>query len=133
MACVYRNTANCAEERTQRRFAVKFLINDVTNRPGRGELKDERVHPRDVIRQKEKAALGQIVETERADAIKKTDERSAKKIERALTHGHVRHRFLFTISLRPFICQSAISNGNERPSCPRRPNRARAPARGQSF
>src|SRR5205807_5509742 len=33
----------------------------------------------------------------------------------------------------PSICQSATADGNERPSCPRRPKRARTPACHQSF
>jgi hypothetical protein len=45
-----------------------------------------------VIGQKEEAALRQIFEAERMDAIKESDERPAKKMERALTGGHVRYR-----------------------------------------
>src|SRR5207302_2269156 len=129
MPDVNRNAADGAHEWAEHRFVIKFLIDDVTNRPRACQLENKRVDPSDVIGQKQKTALGQIFETERADAIKKFDERPAKKMERALTGGNVRHRFLFTISPWRFICQSAIRNGNPRPSCPRRPNCARAVAR----
>ena len=33
-----------------------------------------------------------VLEAKRVDAIKESDERPAKKMERALTGGHVRHR-----------------------------------------
>jgi hypothetical protein len=33
-----------------------------------------------------------MLEAERVDAIEESDERPAKKMERALTGGHVRHR-----------------------------------------
>src|SRR5205814_10030165 len=120
-------------ERAEHRLVIKFLIDDVTNGSRTGELQDERVNPGDMIWQKEKAAFRQMLEAEGADTIKNFDERPAKKMERALTGGHVRHRLLFTISLRPSICQSASRNGNERPSCPRRPNRARAAPCDQSL
>src|SRR5438132_11350244 len=133
MVDVNRDATNTAKERAQRRFLIKFLIDDVTNRAGACELEDEGIDPGDVIWQKKETAFGQMLEADGVDAIKESDERPAKKMERALTGGHVRHRFLFTISLRPSICQSASGNGNERPSCPRRPNRARAAPCDQSL
>src|SRR5206468_11936976 len=133
MADINRNAADCAQKRAQDRLVIKFLIDDVTNRPRACELEDEGIDPGDVIRQKKKSAFGQVFESERVDPIKESDERPAKKMERALTGGHVRHRLLFTISLRTSICQSASRNGNERPSCPRRPNRARAAPCDQSL
>jgi hypothetical protein len=71
---------------------IKFLIDDVTNRPRASELQDDGIDPRDVIRQKKKSAFGQVFESERVDPIKETNERPRKKMERALTGGHVRHR-----------------------------------------
>ena len=59
---------------------------------GTCELENESIDPGDVIGQKQEAAFRQIFEAERVDAIKNFDERPARKMERALTGGHVRHR-----------------------------------------
>src|SRR4029077_3292736 len=133
MADVDWNAADRAQKWAQDRFAIKFLIEDVTKRAGRCELQDERVDPGDVIGQKKKAAFRQVFEAECVDPIKESNEGPPKKMERALTGGHVRHRLSFTINVRPFICQSATADGNERPSRPRRPNRTRAASHDQSF
>ena len=71
---------------------IKFLIDDVTNRSRASELEDEGIDPGDVIGQEEEAAFRQMLKTERLDPIKEFDERPPKKMERALTGGHVRHR-----------------------------------------
>src|SRR6266446_788491 len=107
MADVNRDATDTAKKRAQRRFLIKFLIDDVTDGAGACELEDKGIDPRDVIGQKKEAALWQMFESERVDPIKETNERPRKKMERALTGGHVRHRLLFTISARPSICQSA--------------------------
>jgi hypothetical protein len=133
MADVNRDATDTAKKRAQRRFLIKFLIDDVTDGAGACELEDEGIDPGDVIWQKKEATFGQMLEADGVDAIKESDERPAKKMERALTGGHVRHRLLFTISVRTSICQSATADGNERPSRPRRPNRARAASHDQSF
>src|SRR2546423_3431142 len=111
MADVNRDATDSAHEPVQHWFAIKFLIDDVTNRAGACELEDEGIDPGDVIGQKEEAALGQMFEAEGADTIENFDERPAKKMERALTGVHVRHRLLFTISARQSICQSATGHG----------------------
>jgi hypothetical protein len=113
MADVNRDTTDGAQEWAQHRFVIELLINDVTNRSRACELEDEGVDPGDVIRQEEEAAFRQMLKSERANAIENFDERPPKKMERALTGGHVRHRLLrllFTISVRPFICQSTIGH-----------------------
>src|SRR5258708_2038134 len=107
MSYIYRNTAGRSQKRAQHRLVIKFLIDDVTNRSRASELQDDGVHPGDVIGQKKKSAFRQLFESERVDPIKETNERPRKKMERALTGGHVRHRLSFTISARPSICQSA--------------------------
>src|SRR5438270_5929933 len=104
MAGVNRDAADRAQKRAQCRFVIKFLVNNVTNRAWTGELEDEGIDPGDVIGQKQEATFGQILQAKGADTIEKSDERPAKKMERALTGGHVRHRLLrllFTISARP--------------------------------
>src|SRR5436190_24067692 len=111
MADVNRDATDSAHKPVQHWFAIKFLIDDVTNGAGACELEDEGIDPGDVIGQKEEAALRQMFEAEGANAIENFDERPAKKMERALTGGHARHRLLrllFTISLRPSICQSQV-------------------------
>src|SRR5256885_8854176 len=103
MADVNRDTTDSAHKPVQHWFAIKFLIDDVTNGAGACELEDEGIDPGDVIGQKEEAALGQMFETEGADTIENFDERPAKKMERALTGGHNKDRFfsfLFFISPR---------------------------------
>ena len=62
------------------RFAVKFLIDDVTNRSGTSELEDEGVDPGDVVGQKEEAAFRQILKSQRVNAIENSDEPPAKKM-----------------------------------------------------
>src|SRR6266849_8719861 len=98
MTGVDRNAADRSQKRFQCRLVIKFLVDDVTNRSWTAELEDERVDPADVIGQKEKAAFGQMLEAERADAVKEFDERPAKKMECALTGGHVKHCLSFTIN-----------------------------------
>src|SRR5438045_3773842 len=132
MADVNRDAADSAHKRAQHWFTIKFLIDDVTNRSRASELENQGIDPGDVIGQKQEAALRQMFEAEGVDTIENFDERPAKKMERALTGVHVRHRLLrllFTISLQPSICQSASSNGNKRPSFPRRPDGTRTIAR----
>ena len=92
MSYIDRNAAGRSQKRPQHRLVIKFLIDDVTNRPRASELQDDGIDPRDVIRQKKKSAFGQVFESERVDPIKETNERPRKKMERALTGGHVRHR-----------------------------------------
>src|SRR5438067_2630158 len=113
MAGVNRDAADRAQKRAQCRLVIKFLVDDVTNRAWTGELEDEGIDPGDVIGQKEEAPLRQMFKAKSADPIEKSDERPAKKMERALTGGHARHRLLrllFTINARPSICQSAIGH-----------------------
>jgi len=64
---------------------IKFLIDDVTDRSRASELEDDGVDPGNVIWQKEETAFRQMLEAEGVDAIKGSDERPAKKMERALT------------------------------------------------
>jgi hypothetical protein len=64
----------------EQRFAIKFLIDDVTNGARAGELEDNGIDPADVIGQKKKAAFRQMFDTEWADAIKNSDQRPAKKV-----------------------------------------------------
>src|SRR5256885_16982960 len=92
MADVNRDAADSAHKWAQHWLLINFLIDDVTNGAGRCELEDESIDPGDVIGQKEEAALRQMFEAEGADTIENFDERPAKKMERALTGGHVRHR-----------------------------------------
>src|ERR1700724_1037113 len=136
MADVDGNATGRVQKRAQHRFVIKFLVDDVTNRAGACELEDEGIDPGDVVGQKEEPALWQVLEAEGMDAIEEFDERPPKKMERALTGGHVRHRLLrllFTISPQASICQSTSSDGNKRPSSPRRLHRTRAAPCNQSF
>jgi hypothetical protein len=71
---------------------IKLLVDDVTNGAGASELENESIDPGNVIGQKEEAALRQMLEAEGVDAIEQFDERPTKKMERALSGGHVRHR-----------------------------------------
>ena len=61
------------------------LIDDVPDRTRAGELEEESVHPGDVIGHKKKPATRQIVQTERSDAIKATNQQPTKEIEGALS------------------------------------------------
>jgi hypothetical protein len=70
MSLVDWNATDDPQEGVQQRFAIKFLINDVANRPGTGELQHDRVDPADVVRQEEKAAGWQIIGSERIDPVK---------------------------------------------------------------
>src|SRR4051794_9927118 len=51
-----RDASNRAQDRMQNRLVIIFLVDDVADRPGTGELQDEGVNPTDVIRYKKKAA-----------------------------------------------------------------------------
>src|SRR5712691_7974295 len=50
------NTTDDAQEGSQDRFVIEFLVDDVTNGTRTGQLQHNRVDPADVIRQKEKSA-----------------------------------------------------------------------------
>ncbi len=90
----------------QDRFAIKFLVDDVTNWARAGELQNDCIHPGDVVRQEQKSALRQIVSSECSDPIKATYQRPAEEIERAFSGGHGSHCLSFTINAWP----SAIGN-----------------------
>ncbi len=70
LALADRDATNRAQNRMQHSLVIIFVVDDVADRPGAGELQDEGVHPADVIRHKKKAAGRQIFQTERSDAIK---------------------------------------------------------------
>ena len=106
MPYINRNTAHQPQERTQRWFAVEFLVDDITNWARASELQDHGINPTDVVGQEKKAAFRQIVDSERSDPIKTTNQRPAKEIESAFSGGDGTHRLSFTIN----ACPSAIGN-----------------------
>ena len=60
------------------------LIDDVPDGPRAGDLQDKGVHPGDMVGHKKKPATRQIFQTERSDAIKRTNQQPTKEIEAAL-------------------------------------------------
>src|SRR6266478_1158183 len=100
------DAAHQPQKRVQDRFAIKFLVDDVANWPGPGELQNHRIHPSDMVRQEQESAFWQVVSSERSDSIKATHQQPPEEIERAFCGGHGSHCLSFTINLWP----SAIGN-----------------------
>ena len=92
LALADRDAANRAQDRMQYPLVIIFLFDDVADRPGTGELQDKGVHPRDMIGDEKKAAVRQVFQTVRSDAIKAAHQWPAKEIERAFGSGLGRHR-----------------------------------------
>jgi hypothetical protein len=82
-----RDAPNRAQDRMQNRLVIIFLVDDVADRPGAGELQDEGVHPADMIRHEKKAAGRQVLQTERSDAIKAAHQWPAQEMERTFGRG----------------------------------------------
>jgi hypothetical protein len=78
---------NRAQDRMQNRLVIIFVVDDVADRPGTGELQDEGVHPADVIRHEKKPASRQVFQTAHSDAIKAAHQWPAKEIERPFGSG----------------------------------------------
>ena len=72
------NATHRAQDRMQKAIPVNAFIDDETNRPRRGELKHDGVHPCDVIRQEEKAARGKMFHAGGGHAINEPGEPSQK-------------------------------------------------------
>ena len=72
MANVDRNAAYSAQKWAQHRFAIKFLIDDVTNRSRAGDLEQDGIDPSDVIGQQQKSAGRQIFQADGRNTIKAT-------------------------------------------------------------
>ena len=106
MAPIDRNAPQQPKKRIQEWFVIKFPLDDVTDWTRGSELKQDGIDPGDVVGQKKKSALRQIVESECIDSIKATRQQTAKKIDRAFSAGHGRHRLSFTIN----VWTSAIGN-----------------------
>src|SRR6267154_81144 len=86
-----RDAPNRAQDRMQNRLVIIFLVDDVADRPGTGELQNEGVHPADVIRYEKKPASRQVFQTAHSDAIKAANQWPAKEIENAFGSGSGRH------------------------------------------
>ena len=71
LALADRDATNRAQNRMQNWFVIIFLVDDVADRPGTGELQDEGVHPADMIGHEKKPASRQVFQTQRSDAIKR--------------------------------------------------------------
>ena len=106
MAHIDRNAPEHTQKPMQSRFVIVLLVDDVANWARAGELKHDGIDPGDVVGQKKKSALRQIVDSECIDSIKATCQQPAKKIDRAFSAGHGRHRLSFTIN----VWTSAIGN-----------------------
>lgn len=72
MARIDWDASNEPQKPMQHRFAIEFLVDDVTNRARAGELQDDGIDPANVVGQKKKSALRQIVSSERSHAVKTT-------------------------------------------------------------
>ena len=70
MARIDRDASNELQKPMQHRFVIEFLVDDVTNRARAGELQDDGIDPANVVGQKKKSALRQIVSSERSHAVK---------------------------------------------------------------
>src|SRR5690348_14685297 len=55
------NAADGPEYRLEQWLVIKFLIDDITNPPRTGQLKDDGIDPGNVIRQKQTAAWRQVM------------------------------------------------------------------------
>jgi hypothetical protein len=71
----------------QHLLVIILLVDDVADWTWAGELQDEGVHPADMIGYEKKAAVRQVFQTVRSDAIKAAHQWPAKEIERAFGSG----------------------------------------------
>ena len=76
----------------QNRFAVESLIDDVPDLPVRiGDLQNNRINKRDMVRQKQKTACGQVLLTECGDPIQDAAKNKAYKVDGALSGRETSH------------------------------------------
>ena len=106
MAHINRNAPQQSKKRLQDWFMIKLLVDNISDRATAGELQDDGIDPGDVVGQKKKSALRQIVDSESIDSIKTTRQHPAEERERAFSGGLGSHRLSFTINAGP----SAIGN-----------------------
>jgi len=76
----------------QNRFAIESLIDDVTDLPvWVSDLKNDRINKRDMVRQKQKAACGQILQAKGGDPIQRPANNEAYKVDDALSGRKTSH------------------------------------------
>ncbi len=108
--CVNRNAARQVQKRMQDRIPVILIMNDEANRTRAGDLENDGVDPRDVIRQEQKTARRQSVAANRFDPVNETSKREADEVERAFCERGMRHLFMIYIR-RDAHCNRQFDDG----------------------
>src|SRR5881392_1542661 len=92
MASVDWNAAHQVQKWMQQWLAIKFLVDDVADRPApTSQLQDEGVYPADVIGQQKKSAGRQILKAVRRDPINAAQDGRRNGVQHAFGGGRARH------------------------------------------
>src|SRR2546422_8834843 len=98
MTRVDRDATDEPHKGLQDRLMIKFLVDDITNRSWARDLQNDRIDPGDVIWQKQKSALREMLNAKRSDAVNAAHQRASKEMKRAFAGRYRGHGLRFTIS-----------------------------------
>src|SRR5438309_8872736 len=91
MTRVARDAADESHKGLQDRLAIKFLVDDVADRSWARDLQNDRIDPGDVIWQKQKSALREMLNAKRSDAVNAAHQRASKEMKRAFAGRYRGH------------------------------------------